>query len=155
MAARRGELLSLQWEDVKYFPNGTGSAVLYDTKNGTDRTVPLSSKAVDILKGLTRPIKGGAVFPLSIGNLRAAREEALKRARKSYEKECKEAGKTPSPDFLMDLRFHDLRHEATSRLFELGVFDSMEVAAITGHKTQQMLRGYMHLRPEDLAKKMG
>lgn len=155
VAARRGELLALQWEDVKYFPDGTGMAVLYDTKNGDNRTLPLSSKAVDILKGLVRPIKGGAVFPLSIGNLRAAREEALKRARKLYEKECKGAGKTPNPDFLINLRFHDLRHEATSRLFERGVFDSMEVAAITGHKTLQMLKRYTHLRAEDLAKKLG
>jgi integrase len=155
MAARRGELLALQWDDVRYLPDGTGTAVLYDTKNSEDRTVPLSSRAVDILKGLVRPIKGGAVFPLSIGNLRAAREEALSRARKTYEKECEESGKTPSPDFLMNLRFHDLRHEATSRLFERGVFDSMEVASITGHKTLQMLKRYTHLRAEDLAKKLG
>lgn len=155
MAARRGELLALQWDDVRYLPDGTGTAVLYDTKNSEDRTVPLSSRAVDILKGLVRPIKGGAVFPLSIGNLRAAREEALSRARKIYEKECEESGKTPSPEFLTNLRFHDLRHEATSRLFERGVFDSMEVASITGHKTLQMLKRYTHLRAEDLAKKLG
>lgn len=155
VAARRRELLSLQWIDVKYFQNGTGSAVFYDTKNGSDRTVPLSSTVVDILKGLPRPINGGAVFPLSIGNLRSAKEEALARARKAYEEECKDAGKVPSPDFLMDLRFHDLRHEATSRLFERGVFESMEVAAITGHKTMQMLKRYTHLRAEDLARKLG
>ena len=130
-----------------------GSAIRQ--KNGDNRTVPLSSKAVGLFKGLVRPIKGGTVFPLSIGNLRAAREEALSRARKSYENECKEAGKTPSPDFLTNPRFHDLRHEATSRLFERGVFDSMEVAAITGHKTLQMLKRYTHLRAEDLAKKLG
>lgn len=49
----------------------------------------------------------------------------------------------------------DARHEATSRLFEKGVFDSMEIASITGHKTLQMLKRYPHLRAEDLAKKMG
>ncbi|MHB1580757.1 MAG: site-specific integrase [Acidithiobacillus sp.] len=53
-----------------------------------------------------------------------------------------------------DLRFHDLRHEATSRLFEKG-FNPMEVSAITGHKTLQMLKRYTHLRAEDLAKRMG
>jgi integrase len=52
------------------------------------------------------------------------------------------------------LRFHDLRHEATSRLFEKG-FNVMEVAAITGHKTLDMLKRYTHLRAEDLAKKLG
>ncbi len=49
------------------------------------------------------------------------------------------------------LHFHDLRHEATSRLFEKGL-NSMQVAAITGHKTLQMLKRYTHLRAEDLAK---
>lgn len=55
---------------------------------------------------------------------------------------------------LTDLRFHDLRHEATSRLFERG-FNPMEVATITGHKTLQMLRRYAHLKAEDLAKRLG
>jgi integrase len=54
-----------------------------------------------------------------------------------------------------DLRFHDLRHEATSRLFENPEFGMMEVAAITGHKTLIMLKRYTHLRAEDLAAKMG
>ena len=49
------------------------------------------------------------------------------------------------------LTFHDLRHEATSRFFEKGL-NPMQVAAITGHKTLQMLRRYTHLRAEDLAK---
>jgi integrase len=49
------------------------------------------------------------------------------------------------------LTFHDLRHEATSRLFEKGL-NPMQVAAITGHKTLQMLKRYTHLRAEDLAK---
>ncbi|WP_319025869.1 tyrosine-type recombinase/integrase [Acidithiobacillus ferriphilus] len=53
-----------------------------------------------------------------------------------------------------DLRFHDLRHEATSRLFEKGL-NLMQVAAITGHKTLQMLKRYTHLRVEDLAKLLG
>jgi integrase len=51
------------------------------------------------------------------------------------------------------VRFHDLRHEATSRLFEKGL-NLMEVAAITGHKTLDMLKRYTHLRAEDLAKKL-
>ena len=48
-----------------------------------------------------------------------------------------------------DLKFHDLRHEATSRLFEAGL--SIErVALVTGHKDWKMLRRYTHLKPEDL-----
>jgi integrase len=53
-----------------------------------------------------------------------------------------------------DLRLHDLRHEATSRLFEKGL-NPMQVAAITGHKTLQMLKRHTHLRAEDLAKLLG
>ena len=53
-----------------------------------------------------------------------------------------------------DLRFHDLRHEATSRFFEKGL-NVMEVAAITGDKDLGMLQRYTHLRAEDLAKKLG
>jgi integrase len=47
------------------------------------------------------------------------------------------------------LRFHDLRHEATSRPFELGL-NPMEIAAITGHKTLVMLKRYTHLRAVEL-----
>ncbi|MHB1591685.1 MAG: tyrosine-type recombinase/integrase [Sulfuricella sp.] len=67
---------------------------------------------------------------------------------KSWSRACKRGG-------IEGLRFHDLRHESTSRLFERGVFDSMEVASITGHKTLQMLKRYTHSRAEDLAKKLG
>jgi integrase len=65
----------------------------------------------------------------------------------AFDRACKRAG-------IEDLRFHDLRHEATSRLFEKG-FNPMEVSTITGHKTLQMLKRYTHLRAEDLAKRMG
>jgi integrase len=48
-----------------------------------------------------------------------------------------------------DLHFHDLRHEATSRLFEAD-FRIEQVALVTGHKDWKMLRRYTHLRPESL-----
>ena len=50
---------------------------------------------------------------------------------------------------LSDLRFHDLRHEAISRFFELGL-NIPEVAVISGHKDPRMLFRYTHLRAEDL-----
>lgn len=50
-----------------------------------------------------------------------------------------------------DLHFHDLRHEATSRLFEAGLTIE-KVALVTGHKDWKMLRRYTHLKPEDLHK---
>ncbi len=54
---------------------------------------------------------------------------------------------------IKDLHFHDLRHEATTRLFEHGLY-IMGVASITGHKDLRMLRRYTHLKAEDLAKKL-
>lgn len=54
---------------------------------------------------------------------------------------------------LVDLHFHDLRHEATSRLAEkLAMHELMKV---TGHKSSRMLGRYYHPRAEDLARKLG
>lgn len=52
-----------------------------------------------------------------------------------------------------DLHFHDLRHEAVSRLVEAG-FSDQEVSAISGHKSMQMLKRYTHLRAEDLVDRL-
>ncbi len=131
---RLGELLGLDWSRLDFEKR---TALLPITKNGEPRTVPLSPKAVETLKRIPRSLNNSRVFwtwsrPDSV-------ENAWKRA-------VENAG-------LFNLRFHDLRHEATSRLFERGL-SLMEVAAITGHKTLQMLKRYTHLRAEDLAKKL-
>ena len=134
-AMRRSELLSLDWENVK-FKGALGSARLIDTKNGEERTVPLSSVAVTTLKTLTRGIKG-KVFKLTP----AALNHKWRAARISI----------GSPD----LRLHDLRHEATSRLFEEKGFNVVEASAVTGHKSLQMLKRYANLNADLLAKKLG
>jgi site-specific recombinase XerD len=54
----------------------------------------------------------------------------------------------------LDWRFHDLRHEATSRLFEKGL-NMMEVASITGHEDIAMLKRYTHIKPENLLARLG
>ncbi|MBI2275725.1 MAG: site-specific integrase [Dechloromonas sp.] len=133
-AMRQGELLKMSWEDLRLDENH-GTAQLRDTKNGEDRVVPLSSRAVAVLAGLPRPIKGGKIFPMTKNSVRTAWDYACKRAK------------------INDLRFHDLRHEATSRLFELGL-DRIEAASVTGHKTLQMLKDYTHLRASKLAQKL-
>lgn len=56
--------------------------------------------------------------------------------------------------FLADLRFHDLCHEATSRLFEKGL-RIKEVASMTGHESLAMLKRYTHIEVEKLAQKLG
>lgn len=50
-----------------------------------------------------------------------------------------------------DLHFHDLRHEAISRLFEFGL-DIPRVAMVSGHKTWKNLARYTHLRPQDMVR---
>ncbi|WP_123102024.1 site-specific integrase [Acidithiobacillus sulfuriphilus] len=105
------------------------------TKNGDARTVPLSSRAIATLEALPRNLDG-RVFGTTYEGIHQAFVRACRRAA------------------IDGLTFHDLRHEATSRLFEKG-FNPMEVSTITGHKTLQMLKRYTHLRAEDLAKRMG
>ncbi|MBU2755285.1 site-specific integrase [Acidithiobacillus sp. CV18-2] len=122
----------LLWEDVDL---KRAVAHLPETKNGEARDVPLSSRAVEVLKGLPRNLDG-RVFGTTYEGIHQA-----------FVRACKRAG-------IEGLTFHDLRHEATSRIFEKGL-NPMQVAAITGHKTLQMLKRYTHLRAEDLAKLLG
>jgi integrase len=66
----------------------------------------------------------------------------------AFAKACKHVG-------IADLHFHDLRHEATSRLFENTDLRDVEIASITGHKTMEMLKRYAHLRSAQLATRLG
>ena len=150
-AMRRGEITGMMWNMVD-LKNRT--VVLPETKNGEKRGVPLSKEAIRILSGLPRRLDGRVFGYTDSHSITQAFIRAISRARTTYEKECEEKGQNPDPAFLSDLTFHDLRHEATSRLFEKG-FNPMEVATITGHKTLQMLKRYTHLKAEDLAKRLG
>jgi integrase len=132
-AMRQGEIVSLDWKHVDI---NKPSAYLPETKNGESRGVPLSTIAVATIRALPRSTTG-KLFP-------GVTTEAVKRA---FMRACERAE-------IEDFHFHDLRHEATSRLFEKGL-NPLEVASITGHKTLQMLKRYTHLRAEDLAKKLG
>jgi integrase len=132
-AMRRGELAALKWEEIDL---KSRVAHLPKTKTDVPRSVPLSRAAVNALKALI-PKKDGRVF--------AMQPESMSQA---FERACE-----PHRADIANLRFHDLRHEATSRLFEKGL-NVMEVAAITGHKTLDMLKRYTHLRAEDLVKKL-
>ena len=134
-AMRRGELAGITWDMVD-LKKRTVTLPETKTKNGQKRIVPLSSVAVTILKDRlsTRRIDG-KVWDIGL--------DAISQ---DFVKACQKAG-------LSDLHFHDLRHEATSRLFEKG-FDTMEVRTITGHKTLQMLARHTHLRAEDLVERL-
>jgi integrase len=144
-AMRRGEILSLRWSNVDLVKRVAHLAM---TKNGTSRDVPLSSRAVQALHDLPRSING-VVFPLSANALKLAFKRGLKRARKYYDQESS----NPDPKMFADLRFHDLRHEATSRL--ASTFTAHELAKITGHKDLGMVMRYFHPHAEDLVRKLG
>ncbi len=149
-AMRQGELCTLTWDNIDL---SAPSAHLPKTKNGDSRTVPLSTKAVSILKEMPRSI-GGRVFPMSTNAVKQSWSRTIARALKKYEDDCKEAENKPRKGFLGDLHFHDLRHEATSRL-AMKIPNVLMLARITGHKDLQMLKRYYHPKVEDLAKMLG
>ncbi len=131
-AMRRSELAQLEW---RFIDMRACTAHLPQTKNGDARTVPLSPHAADIFNEIPRRIDG-LVFGVQPDALSHAFADARDRAG------------------IIDLRLHDLRHEAVSRLFERGDLNLMEIASITGHKTLQMLKRYTHPRAADIAEKM-
>ena len=115
---------------------------LTDTKNDDSRTVPLSRKATDALQAALdnpRPAETNLVFFGEPGRDGKRRPFTFTKVWSTIKKELG----------MSDLRFHDLRHEAVSRFVELGLGDQ-QVAAISGHKSMQMLKRYTHLRGEDL-----
>jgi len=141
-AMRKSELLGLKTGDIDL---SRRLVHLTMTKNGTARTVPLTQRAVELLALATanclRPEETQLVFfgePGRAGNISHYTTEKL------FSEARSRAG-------LTDFKFHDLRHEATSRLVEKRLSD-LEVSAITGHKSMQMLKRYAHLRSEDLVK---
>ena len=130
-AMRRGELLALHWHDVS-LTNRT--AVLHLTKNSERRVVPLSGRAIEVLQTLPRSITV-AVFPLTSYAACAAFKGAVKRAG------------------IDDLRFHDLRHTAITRMADK-LPNLIELAAVSGHKSLRMLQRYYHPKAEELALKL-
>ena len=104
------------------------------TKNGESRTVPLSTRAIETLQSLPRSIDG-RVLPINF----AALENNFKRS-------VMRAG-------LLNLRIHDLRHTAATRLAQK-LPNLLELSAVTGHKNLSMLKRYYHPNPQELAKKI-
>ena len=130
-AARRGEILALKWSDVDL---GKATAKLMVTKTDEPRTIPLSPVCIALLERLPRSIDG-FVFPITI--------EALKQA---YKRSVVRAG-------IEDFTFHDLRHDALTRLAKLGL-SVLELRAISGHSTANMLQRYVSIDAGDLAVKL-
>lgn len=120
---------------------------LLETKNTQPRTVPLTAKATDLFQeALNNPIRPIDVDIIFFGEP----GKDGKRRPYNFNKIWLDIKKIEA---ISDFRFHDLRHEAVSRFVEAGLSDQ-EVAAISGHKSMQMLKRYTHLRAEDLVGKL-
>jgi integrase len=128
-AMRRGEILAIKKE---HFDPAKRTLLIPVSKNGRARTIPLSITAVELL---STHAKDGRLFQLSANAFRLAWERVKKRAS------------------IEDLHFHDLRHEAISRLFEKGL-SVPEVALISGHRDLRMLLRYTHPMSEGILRKL-
>ena len=127
---RRGEISNLKWTDIDR-PNRLLTVRL--SKTNTPRTIPLSESSIAVLEAVYG--QSESVFDMSTNAIRLAWQRLRKKAQ------------------LGDVRFHDLRHEAISRLFELGL-TVPEVASISGHKTTSMLFRYAHADTQRLREKI-
>lgn len=148
-AGRQGEIVELQWANVNMEAR---TCIFIDTKNGENREIPLSSTALAIIEALPHEPKETRVFPVSSSLVAQAWAKTVIRTRLKYEKKLLQSGSNNNDiknnPFLTDLHFHDLRHEAISRLAERDdlKLSTLELASISGHKTLQMLKRYAHLR---------
>jgi len=137
---RRGELMGLTWADID-LPNR--KAYLHQTKNGEPRQVPLTRQAMTVLEGLSREEE--KIFPMGMDALRSQFGRL-----KDFTKTQWNGARTNPFD---DLRFHDLRHEALSRLSDTGL-NVIELSHISGHRTLGMLKRYTHPSHEAILGKL-
>jgi len=132
---RRGALCALRWDDVNI---DTHRIFIRHSKTDDPRLVPLTKRAIEILKGL-RVHESGLVFPFVTPNAMSTAFRRACAAAKSLD------GTEDEP--IIGVRFHDTRHEATSRLFcKLKI--NPKVKVVTGHKTDKILAEYTDLLDE-------
>lgn len=132
-AMRRGEIVKVTWADL----DAKKKMILVRDrkdprkKEGNDQWVPLLGDMWELVQSQPKGDAAGRIFPIHPQTLS-----------KYFKGACDALS-------ILDLHFHDLRHEGTSRLFELG-YQVQQVALVTGHKNWVHLKRYTNLRPEDL-----
>lgn len=117
---RQEEITLLRWEDLD-----SDRVLVRDTKKGDNVYCELPPETLAIIESMPRDDE--RIFPYSTGAISAA-----------FTRACRILG-------IEDLRFHDLRHEAISRLFEMGR-TIPQVAAVSGHRSWTSLKRYTHIR---------
>ena len=128
-AMRFGEITKLEVKDIDFHKS---IAKLLDTKNGEDRAVPLTKRALEICNKYRFR---NALFDIKRDQFRHYYEQACRRAK------------------IKDFRFHDLRACAITNLFLRG-WSIAEVSVVSGHKTWSELKRYTRIQPSDLVKKI-
>lgn len=130
-AMRLGEITRIRWADL----NEEDRTVTIRNrkhpteKQGNDQEVPLLGVAFEIV--MRQGKTSDRIFPIAEGTV----SSIFPRACKALE--------------IIDLRFHDLRHEGVSRLFEQG-YAIEQVALVSGHRDWKMLQRYTQIRAKDL-----
>lgn len=127
---RRSELMGLEWTDVDL---SNRRIFLNRTKNGESRQIPLTKKAVAVLNKIPKE-DPDRVFNVSLCWLRRSFDKARSAAKKNW--------RLPGTNPFDDIKYHDLRHEALSRLSDAGL-NVIELSYISGHKTLAMLKVYV------------
>jgi integrase len=148
-AMRRGELAALCWENIDLRRR---CAAVEESKNGDRREVPLSPAAMAILRSMPRHLSG-QVFGCTEDAISCTWQHTLQRARILYQAECEALAKSPDPTVLIDIRLHDLRHEAITRL-AAKFSNVLELSAVSGHRSLQVLKRYYNPTVEELAAKL-
>ena len=128
---RQGEILKLKWDDIDYDRN---RITVRDTKNGTNRIIVLSNLLKNELLN-TRQMDD-KLFTITASGLQQAFRKLIRRLQ------------------IHNLRFHDLRHEAISSFFEMGL-SVPEVQLMSGHRTLDQLMRYSHASIERIKQKVG
>lgn len=131
-AMRAGEIINLRWADIDWTKR---TCRVREAKNGTPRSVPLSTRALSVLDGLPRNTE--RVFDgVSSGTLRHLFARLVKRCG------------------IVNFHFHDRRHTAITRYARMGL-NPIQLSVISGHKDIRMLARYTHLKAEELVGVMG
>ncbi|POM20647.1 phage integrase family protein [Burkholderia cepacia] len=167
-AMRMREMYTLE---VAQFAVDSRTAVLERTKNGSKRAVPLTTVAIGAFERYVAAVNnldpqmggfafdGGRLFPW-IGEIeagmRATNMPLLKRKvlERVTVRLSGQFGRIFDAAGCPDLVFHDLRHEATSRLYERTTLSDIQIAKITGHTDPKVLMRYANLRGSDLAARL-
>lgn len=158
-AMRMKEIYTLTLDQIDFEKR---TIYLTKTKNGDNRQVPMSTVASSVLRrylervesgdslmdGYSIAENGNRLFPWWDGTYS---ELEFKLATSRLSQQFSRVFKAANCE---GLRFHDLRHEATSRIFERTTLTDVQISRITGHRDPRMLRRYSNLRGSDLADRL-